>query len=63
MPPGGSTVEILLTADGDRTLLRLIHRDLPDPAREAHRDGWTHYLSRLTVVATGGDPGPDQLSM
>src|SRR5215211_3995171 len=63
MPPGASTVEILLTADGDQTLLRLIHRDIPDPAREAHRDGWTHYLTRLTVGAAGGDPGPDPLSM
>jgi hypothetical protein len=24
-----------------------------------HRDGWNHYLDRLTVRATGGDPGPD----
>lgn len=63
IPPGASTVEILLTGDGDHTLLRLIHRDIPEPAREVHRDGWTHFLTRLTIAAAGGDPGPDPQSM
>lgn len=63
IPPGASTVEILLTEDGDQTRLRLIHRDIPDPVREVHREGWNYYLTRLTVVVAGGDPGPDLLSM
>jgi uncharacterized protein YndB with AHSA1/START domain len=63
IPPGGSTVEILLTGEGDRTLLRLIHRDLPEPVREVHRAGWDYYLARLAVAAAGGNPGADRLSM
>jgi uncharacterized protein YndB with AHSA1/START domain len=59
VPPGSSTVEITLRADGDHTLLRLVHRDLPEAAREQHGTGWDHYLSRLSTIASGGDPGPD----
>ena len=58
--PGSSTVEILLTPDGDGTQLRLLHRDLPDEAsRTAHRGGWEHYAERLAIAAPGGDPGLD----
>ena len=60
VPPGSSTVEITITADGpDATVLRLVHRGLPLPALDRHRDGWEHYLGRLTIRAAGGDPGPD----
>jgi uncharacterized protein YndB with AHSA1/START domain len=62
--PGSSTVEIILEPDGDdATLLRLIHRGLPLPAVDLHRDGWNHYLDRLDVRASGGDPGPDPTSV
>jgi uncharacterized protein YndB with AHSA1/START domain len=61
--PGASTVEILLTPDGERTLLRLIHRDLPEAVREGHRDGWDYHLARLVIAAAGGDPGVDRFSM
>lgn len=58
--PGGSTVEVLLAPDGDGTWLRLIHRDLPSPESvERHGHGWRHYVERLSVVASGGDPGAD----
>ena len=60
-PPGSSTVEVLLAADGDGTLLRLIHRDLPsEESAVNHGRGWRHYLDRLAVAATGGDPGIDK---
>ena len=60
VPPGSSTVEVTLEPDGDDgTLLTLVHSGLPVPALDTHRDGWNHYLDRLTVRATGGDPGPD----
>ena len=60
VPPGSSTVEVTLTPDGDGTHVRLVHRGLMTAEmREQHRDGWQHYLSRLAVVARGGDPGPD----
>jgi uncharacterized protein YndB with AHSA1/START domain len=59
LPAGASTVEVTLTPDGDGTLLRLVHRDLPEPARELHDQGWDHFLERLRAAAAGDDPGPD----
>ena len=58
--PGSSTVEVELIPDGEGTLVRLTHRDLPEQARDQHRMGWTHYLDRLAIAAPGGDPGPDR---
>jgi uncharacterized protein YndB with AHSA1/START domain len=60
VPPGSSTVEIELTPDGDGTLVRLSHRGLPPSDRPPHAVGWDHYLSRLAISATGGDPGRDE---
>jgi uncharacterized protein YndB with AHSA1/START domain len=60
--PGASTVEIALQPDGDGTILRLTHRDLPADMRRFHGFGWQHALSRLAVAAAGGDPGPDPLT-
>jgi len=57
--PGASTVEVTLTPDGDGTVLRLVHRDLPEPSRPQHDKGWEHFLQRLQVAAAGDDPGPD----
>lgn len=51
--PGESRVEITLTADGDGTLLRLVHSDLPEMARESHGQGWDHFLPRLVARAEG----------
>jgi uncharacterized protein YndB with AHSA1/START domain len=59
VPPGSSTVEITLTADGDGTILRLRHSGLPAEARGPHGEGWTHYLARLAAIGEGRDPGPD----
>jgi uncharacterized protein YndB with AHSA1/START domain len=59
---GESTVEVTLTADGDGTLLRLAHRDLPEESRDSHGHGWEHYLQRLELAAGGGDPGKDPWS-
>ncbi len=59
VPPGSSTVEVTLIPDGDGTIVRLVHRDLPREAREPHTHGWEHYLDRLAVAAAGRDPGPD----
>jgi uncharacterized protein YndB with AHSA1/START domain len=59
LPAGASTVEVTLTPDGDGTLLRLVHRDLPATAREQHGAGWDHFLERLRRAAAGENPGPD----
>jgi uncharacterized protein YndB with AHSA1/START domain len=59
VPPGSSTVEIVLLADGDETLVRLTHRGLPAAEFHLHVVGWEHYVPRLAIAAEGGDPGPD----
>jgi uncharacterized protein YndB with AHSA1/START domain len=54
IPPGSTEVAITLIADGDETLVRLVHRGLPEDAVNDHGDGWQHLLGRLATVATGG---------
>jgi uncharacterized protein YndB with AHSA1/START domain len=63
VPPGSTTVEVTLTPDGDETIVRLVHRGLPSASSRAmHVDGWSHYLARLTIAASGADPGPDPVA-
>lgn len=59
IPAGSTTVEISLSPEGDKTRVRLEHRGLPADAVEDHTGGWDRYIERLSIVATGGDPGPD----
>lgn len=60
VPPGSTRVEITLEADGDGTVLRLVHAGLPDAdTADLHRSGWTRYLERLAVAGTGREAGPD----
>ena len=60
VPPGSSTIEFELTPDGDGTLLRFSHYNLPSAETVAsHAHGWDHYLGRLGTAAGGGDPGRD----
>jgi uncharacterized protein YndB with AHSA1/START domain len=60
VPPGSSTIEVELTAAGNGTNLRFVHRDLPDAEQVAsHAGGWDHYLPRLEEAASGRDPGAD----
>lgn len=51
LPPGGSTVEVVLTPDGDDTMVVLTHRGLPSTQVGFHRDGWEHQLARLPAAA------------
>jgi uncharacterized protein YndB with AHSA1/START domain len=61
VPPGSSLIEIDLLDKDSGTLLRMTHSGLPDAEECAsHEKGWTHYLGRLQVAASGGDPGPDR---
>jgi uncharacterized protein YndB with AHSA1/START domain len=60
VPPGSTTVEYELAPEGEGTLLRFTHRDLPSTkSAESHAQGWDHYLPRLAQAASGGDPGRD----
>ena len=54
--PGESTVEVVLRADGDGTLLRLLHSGLPtEEACQLHSYGWGVGLDNLVVVAARSD--------
>jgi uncharacterized protein YndB with AHSA1/START domain len=59
VPPGSSRVEVTLEPDGEGTLVRLRHFELPEEARAMHGQGWELYLARLEKAASGVDPGPD----
>jgi uncharacterized protein YndB with AHSA1/START domain len=59
LPPGGSTVEIRLLAEGPGTRVSLEHRDLPPEQTADHLVGWRHYLQRLAQAAVGTQPSPD----
>jgi len=61
VPPGSTTVAIELVPDGDGTLIRLTHSDLPPDEIEIHRFAWEHYVSRLAAVSEGREPGPNAL--
>jgi len=51
LPPGASTVEVVLTPDGDNTMLVLTHRGLPSAHIGYHRSGWEDRLGRLRAAA------------
>jgi uncharacterized protein YndB with AHSA1/START domain len=53
-PPGASTVEVTLAADGDGTILRLRHSGLVPEAVEGHAVGWDQFLPGLVVAARTG---------
>jgi uncharacterized protein YndB with AHSA1/START domain len=55
-PPGSSTVEVTLAADGDGTLLRLRHSGLSAAERTSHGQGWDLFLPSLEAVAEGREP-------
>ncbi len=59
LPPGQSTVTVVLEAVGTSTRLTLTHSGLPTDEVPIHKAGWDHYLPRLEAAATGSDPGPD----
>lgn len=51
LPAGSTTVEITLTAEGEGTLVQLLHRDVPSTRREDHAAGWVACLDRLSHIA------------
>src|SRR5258708_29629774 len=59
VPPGSSTVEVTLSAEGEGTRVRLVHRGLPAARRSHSAAGWSHYLARPALAPAGRDPGPD----
>ena len=54
LPPGSTTVEVVLTADGPDTVVELFHHDLPGEELDNHLEGWATMLDRLVKVAGSG---------
>jgi uncharacterized protein YndB with AHSA1/START domain len=52
LPPGSTTVEIVLTADGPDTVVELFHHDLPAEEFDSHLAGWTAKLDQLVRLRT-----------
>jgi uncharacterized protein YndB with AHSA1/START domain len=50
LPPGSSTVEVLLVADGADTIVSLTHRDLPPDREPSHREGWERCVAVLAAA-------------
>ena len=50
MPAGSTTVEVILTADGDETVVSLTHYDLPGKHRPGHKKGWDTFLAALPAA-------------
>ena len=54
LPPGSTTVEIVLTPDGSDTVVDVTHHDLPRSEVPSHQAGWTGLLTNLERVAGDG---------
>jgi uncharacterized protein YndB with AHSA1/START domain len=50
LPPGSSTVEVVLIADGSDTIVNLTHSDLPVDNEPSHREGWERCLAALAAT-------------
>ena len=51
LPPGTTTVEVVLTAEGDDTVVTLTHRGLAGEQLQTHRAGWAQKLGALRDTA------------
>ena len=53
VPPGSSRVSFTLTADGDDTVVELVHSGLPGGQDDEHARGWTYFFDRLARIVSG----------
>ncbi len=60
MPPGATRVEVTFVESGSETIVRLEHQGIPHSRRAGNGAGWDHYFERLSLAASGRDPGPDR---
>jgi uncharacterized protein YndB with AHSA1/START domain len=59
MPPGSTRLVVNLTAVAGGTRVELAHSGLVPVEAAKHAIGWPHFLERLTMAASGRDPGTD----
>ena len=57
--PGSTEVEITFIEEGELTRVLVRHTGIVEDWRQQMGVGWQHYLTRLTMIAGGRDPGPD----
>ena len=56
VPPGSSLVTFELSKTDRGTNVHLTHSGLPSvEAGARHTEGWSHFVPRLAIVATGGE--------
>jgi uncharacterized protein YndB with AHSA1/START domain len=56
---GTSRVDISFVPQNGATLVRVVHTGLPFTAAPSFASAWAHYLTRLSLAASGRDPGVD----
>ncbi|MEP6651629.1 MAG: TIGR03086 family metal-binding protein [Lapillicoccus sp.] len=54
------TVTITIEPAEGGTLIRLVHKGLPEDHAGGVLEGWTHFFERLERAAVSGDAGPDE---
>lgn len=59
MPPGATHLRVTFEARGSVTRVELEHTGLVPSEAAKHAIGWPHFIERLGVAASGGDPGHD----
>lgn len=57
--PSSTDVEITFTEEAETTRVLVRHSGIPAEHRMQMGVGWQHYLTRLGILASGRDPGPD----
>ena len=62
LPPGASTVTIVIEPAPDGSQVTLTHEGLNEEQTKQHAEGWEHYLERLETYATTGDAGIDSFT-
>src|SRR5262249_55436280 len=60
MPPGSTRLIVRLTERAGGTLVEVEHGGLSAVEHQRKQRGWPHLLERLSVLASGGDPGVDR---
>lgn len=59
MPPGATRLRVTFEARGAQTHVEIEHDGLVPAEAAKHAVGWPHFVDRLRVAVSGGEPGPD----
>jgi uncharacterized protein YndB with AHSA1/START domain len=59
MPPGATKLRVTFQARGQKTHVEIEHSGFVPAEAAKHAIGWPHFIERLALAASGGDPGAD----